>query len=167
MRRLIDIILGMVVLAASAHAAAPSLHNYRVLFHFDGVAHGKPVAAVYTHGGVLMQNPDSMGGDTFWVGVRHDPMERKGDHYFSKASMQARSYPGGPQALGAVVQYWVYFQDGTHMKTRDIPVKLDRHVYSTWGKSYVDALGGMQHEFQRRQDTARTDGWEVTVQPRD
>lgn len=166
MRRLLETIFGMVLLAAAAHAASPSLHNYRVLLHHTGGAYGRRVAAVYAHAGVLMQNPDRLGGDTFWVDVRHEPMQRRGGHFFAKASMQARSQPGGPQAVGAVVQYWVYFQDGSHLKTRDLPLDLDRHVYQTWGKSYVDALGGMEHEFNRRDDASATEGWEVTVRPR-
>jgi len=167
MRRLLDAVLGMALVATATQAAPrPALHNYLTVYHHSALAHGKPVKAVYAHTGVLMRNPDGLGGETFWVQVQHLPMRLQGDHYFAKARFQEWAQPGGPEPVGVMVQYWVYFEDGTERKTRDIPVHLDRHVYGTWGPAYVGALGASDHEHNRREDAARTGGWEVTVRPR-
>jgi hypothetical protein len=168
MRHILKALLGMVLLSACAQASPrdPALHNYMVVFHHTAQAFGKPVAAVYAHAGVLMRNPQEWGGEEYWVSIQHVPLEAKGDHLFAKAQFQAQSRPGAEQALGAMVQYWVYFQDGTQLKTRNIPIQLERHVYESWGRTYTDVLGATRHEFTRRQDAARTGGWEITVDPR-
>lgn len=165
MRRLLETVLGIVMLSAAAQAAGPSLHNYMVVFHHTGLAFDRPVDAVYAHTGVVMQDPDRLGGGSYWVDVRHVPMTRQGDHFFARQKLQAWSQPGGATPRGVAVQYWVHFQDGSLQRSRDLPVSLDRHVYRSWGPSYSGALAGAQHEFERRQDAARTGGTEITVTP--
>lgn len=120
------------LLVASSPALATSGHEtstYFVRFHFTASAFGKGVAAVYAHAGVRTIPPHSwQDRSEIWKYVRHVEMKRFGDHFFAKAPLTGGGGSDGEVDLGPVVQYWVYFEDGSELITEAVPVPVTRRA---------------------------------------
>ncbi len=114
-------------------AAAPAFattfsatQSYYTALHFSARAWGKDVTGVYAHVGVLTKASAWRGGAEFWDGVQHVRLEKAGDHYFAKALLGGSSGYEYQYATGPIVQYWVYFADGTQLVTDAALVPMAR-----------------------------------------
>jgi hypothetical protein len=101
--------------------------------HFTGKAFGKAVSGVYAHVGALQKEWYST-PTYYWNDVQHVKMEKdwKGD-FIGKAIFSGGYSSGGPSLVGAVIQYWVYFEDGTQMITDSTLINRVREIRITTG----------------------------------
>ena len=150
-----------IVLAAGVNFSASATtwsqsQSIFVRYHFSGFAYSKQVREVYVHAGVQRYPSHCMSGQSaYWDRVRHIKMESMNGHFFAKA--QFAEYTGECQAAigGPVVQYWVYFTDGTSLVTEvvQIPTTLTPAESSSQFKAYCQK---QSDDFKNWQDSDRT-----------
>jgi hypothetical protein len=142
-----------------------STHRFFVQIHFDGIAFDREVAGVYAHVGSLTRQAGWRGGQLFWDDVQHVQMERVGDHFFARAEVNGSSGYEYQYCLGATIQYWVYFADGTSMVTDAASVPtIDRVSFSNSEDSmreYEEELNRQRTNLDRIEDTERTQAIET------
>lgn len=146
------------LLSSTASATSWSEHyTYFVRFHFDAFAFGKQVSSVYAHAGVLRQKSSCQDPQRtrFWDDVKHIKMVRKNNHFFAKTLFRESTGECQPLVLGPIVQYWVYFTDGTSMQTTGtlVPAKVG-HV-GTYD-DYKRFQSGMSDDFLQCEDASST-----------
>jgi hypothetical protein len=105
-------------------------YKYDVHYHFSDIAWGKRVKAVYVHTGALGEEHylDTGRKSFTWRNVQHVPMSHVGDHFSADLSVTGET-GGGAGAYhvinrAPVVQYWLYFEDGTSSITATYHVRV-------------------------------------------
>jgi hypothetical protein len=82
--------------------------------------------------GVLAQQPQGPNTNKYWDSVKHVQMKATGDHFFTALVLQARHTMGYPRIFGPIIQYWVYFKDGSAKQiTRSEMIPITQKVQPT------------------------------------
>ena len=134
-----------------SHAAQATTWNendrYWATYNFSSQAFGKTVQTVYAHTGVARGNNSCgqmYGTAGAWDNVQHIQMTKIGDHFFAKATLTSGTSECSPSVLGPVVQYWVYFTDGSQMVTDTVSVPFTETTLTAPGtgpgSSYMDSF---------------------------
>jgi hypothetical protein len=108
--------LSLTLICQSAFATHyTETQNYWVIYSLPGDFWGKTISEVYIHGGVLQEsNPCSSATKyQWWTDETYADMRNMGDHFFTKLKFTTKTEECGPFILGPVVEYIVYFKDGT------------------------------------------------------
>ena len=120
MRKFTVIAVGAISLVWALAAQASIMDFDRTFycnFHFDQVAWGKPVQSVMAHTGAWLKHPaftPDHRNRVEWVDVQDIALEKRGDHFFGKAMIDAQVYYGSLAVEDRpIVQFWVNFADGT------------------------------------------------------
>jgi hypothetical protein len=117
--------LALSLFAPAAHATTfETSSTYYARVHFTSTAFGKPVAGVFAHIGVFTERADVRGGGTFWNNVQHVQMDRVGDHFEAKIEISGDGGYESQTVKGPIIQYWVYFKDGTMKVTDSVMVPV-------------------------------------------
>ncbi|MEZ4741076.1 MAG: hypothetical protein R3B45_01270 [Bdellovibrionota bacterium] len=149
------LLLTLVLMSSSAAFATNygCTFNYLSEIHFGKSLNGKAISSVYAHVGALEERPLYLGGGTYWTDVKHIPLEDKGDHFFATVEVKGWSGYSVDQNKGAIVQYWIYFEDGTETKTDVFSIELRQSTnIGTWNE-YRDML-----ELERDRQSQTKDG---------
>lgn len=152
--------------AAMATTFQSTTHYYSNL-HFSRHAFGKDVEAVYAHVGVLQKSPDWQGGRAWWESVQHIPMSRIGNHFFAKSKHIGRSQHQSTYASGVVVQYWIYFADGSQMQT--VAELLPQSDFGTFvetsepNKAFIEERKKLEERFEFTVDANRSETYTITI----
>ncbi|WP_437733490.1 hypothetical protein [Sorangium sp. So ce1335] len=106
--------LFLVSVTAFATHASIVLH-YFTQFHFTGQAFGKKVKSVKVHAGALQRACDD---SIYWLHVQDLDMTERDGKFNARAVLVGFSDIGCDANLGAIVQYFVTFEDGSTMITQ-------------------------------------------------
>lgn len=139
-----------------------SSHVYATQLNFSATAWGKEVAGVYAHTGILTTASSWRGGQIFWQDVQHVHLEKAGDHFFAKAIVRASSEYEYQYVSGPIVQYWVYFADGTQMVTDAVMVPVENREYASDSHEHCTEIRAAQTtEFEAISDAVKTQARET------
>lgn len=137
--------------------------TYYVKFHFTQVAWGKEIVGVYAHTGVLMKKPYSGSGGYYWESVKHVKLEKNNDHFYAKELLGASTGKEGPSIIGPVVQYWVYFKDGSNLVTRENGISSGAYESFEAGPKANEASERLKKQFEEVKDTQQTECSQLSV----
>ncbi len=139
--------LGIFLISLSSFGTTLSrAYQYYTGLHFSEVAFDKKVVAVYAHVGVHSKQPEWRGGKEYWQDVRHIELKKGDGKFTGKVVLKASAGYNDHYVYGPVVQYWVYFEDGTERKTDNakILVQHDGQFNSDTKKEYKEAGAKLQ-----------------------
>ena len=125
--------LFVLLFPVSAQATAWHMsHCYGAQYHFNKVAFGKEVKEVWVDTAVKLKHTYSTRPDER-VGLQHFKLNERRNHFFGTTMLHAMS-DEGLRSKGVVVQYWVYFKDGTQMVTSEVSVPEFSFRDTDWGQ---------------------------------
>lgn len=125
--------------------------RYATRFQFDRIAFGKEVVGVYAHVGSLQRASAWRGGQRSWDDVQHIQLVPTASAgfvgYGTIAGAESYEYT---YSEGAIVQYWVYFADGSQMITEPAMVRIAGSTSvqdsSNFDRKAADAIEQLSHE---------------------
>lgn len=124
---------GFISLASEAKATAESCrYHYFANLHFSQVSFSKNVSRVYAHVGSLTQLSSSR--DLGWTDVQHIELKPGKYGFQGKTEIVGGTVSNRFYNLGAVIQYWVFFEDGTQLISDDVLVE-NNEIYDLSGTS--------------------------------
>jgi len=145
-------------------ASATSYSGTRTYFtqiHFSKIAFDKEVAGVYAHVGLLTSNPFGDVGSYFWSAVQHTRMEEEDGKFTAKVVLSGPVNSHGNSVLNAVIQYWIYFSDGTSMISNES--KIEEKSWSIFQSGDPDYLRTYKEKKQELEDEDNIEATKAVV----
>lgn len=104
--------------------------SFWVTYAYPKVSSDKDITNVYVHTGVLRDGGDTCGFAVepkagSWDNVQHLKMTKTNDHFFTKLRLDSHTGQCQVGVKGPMVQYWVYFSDGTMTITDPVAIPFE------------------------------------------
>jgi hypothetical protein len=163
------ILFAWALLPNSSQATSGHEYNtYFVTLHFKDTYFDKKVKAVFAHVGIQYKKRIYSPGELYWVDVKHLEMSKKGDHFFQKIELEGEFHTHyGDYLVGPIVQYWVYFEDGTELKTKEGLIHLEDRPQSIMGTRDTlknsDLYKQNKKDFENLSDTDKTKAIKISA----
>lgn len=146
------ILLGLASIFVSTSALATAYRghiSFFTQFHFDRFAYGKEVKAVFAHAGILTIAYPGAPNKT-WKNIQHFSLVKQSDSFSNVLTFEGPRSSHGEHSENVVVQYWVYFTDGSELVTESFVVP------NTYDTVCHDALADSPRCENRKMELGRT-----------